>query len=83
MDMMKHLNYEGKVERTTNKAIALMHALYNVKRGNEESFEMAKTLIGEMRDDTIELIDIVEYNEIERKSEEARKIEIMSFMKNQ
>lgn len=78
-DIMK-LNYEKRTEKITDKTIALMHALYGIKRGNEDELEMAKVLLTELREIAIDLSTAVEYMELEKRSEEMRKLEIMSFM---
>lgn len=80
MNDIKNLTYERKVEKITDKTVALMHALYSVKRGNEDDFEMAKTLLRELREIAIDLATEIEFNDLERKSEEVRKLEVMSFM---
>lgn len=78
-DIMK-LNYEKRTEKITDKTIALMHALYGIKRGSEDELEMAKVLLTELREIAIDLSTAVEYMELEKRSEEMRKLEIMSFM---
>lgn len=80
MSDVKKMSYERRVETITDKTVALMHALYGVKRGNEEDLEMAKVLLMELREVAVDLATEIEFMELERKSEENRKVEVMSFM---
>lgn len=79
MNSIENLNFDQKVEAITNKSVALVHAIYGVKRGNKEDLEMAKVLVCELRDIALDLVLMAESKEIERKVDK-KKLEIMSFM---